>query len=599
MEHAGYLERLSSLGRFGVKPGLANIRELCRRLGDPQSCAKAVHIAGTNGKGAVVAMVDACLRKAGAKVLRYTSPHLVSVNERFTLDGAMVSDAILDDALSETEKAAKGLEITYFEALTAMAFLVARKSAVDWMVLETGLGGRLDATNVCTPEVAAITKIGLDHCDWLGNTVEEIALEKAGIVKRGVPVVLGANREAARDVVSRVAESLDAPFIYAPDAASEDEIPHDFSLAGAFNRENAITALALLKTLGSHGVEWDVRGLADVSWPGRFQRIGRFIVDGAHNPPAMTALEKSLPPGKCVLVAGFCADKAVDETLSMISPRTVAAFAVKTTNPRSLAADVLAAKMVEAGMDAAPCADLNTALAEARDLAASKGEDVPVLVCGSLFLAGEALVALGAWPRTARFDEAETFQTTSKAKSKEEIRSEMRRKRRLLSEGAKAAAAKAACEKLSARLAVREGGIDGETVAVYLASKDEIDISRFIALLLEKGCRVVAPRWNGETYDLARLEGLGGECLRKGPMGILEPRNCDAVSPREVGVWIVPGLAFTADGKRLGYGGGWYDRLLSKAAGDALKLGVAHEFQVLDILPTDEHDVIITDIVYA
>ena len=597
MEHAGYLDRLSSLGRFGVKPGLANIRELCRRLGEPQLCAKAVHVAGTNGKGAVVAMVDACLRKAGAKVLRYTSPHLVSVNERFTSNGEPVSDALLEEALSETERAAEGLEITYFEALTAMAFIVARKSAVDWMVLETGLGGRLDATNVCAPEAAVITKIGLDHCDWLGNTVEEIALEKAGIVKRGVPIVLAKNCDAVRDVVARVAKSLDSPFVYAPDAAREDEIPQGFSLGGAFNRENAVTALALLKILGARGAKWDASGLAEVSWPGRFQRIGRFIVDGAHNPPAMTALEKSLPPGKCVLVAGFCADKAVNETLSIISPRVIAAFAVKTGNPRSLTADALAEKMAEAGIDAKPCADLNAALAAARDLAASKGEDVPVLVCGSLFLAGEALVALGAWSRTARFDAAETFQNASVVKSKEEIRSAMRRKRRLLPDDAKAAAAKSICEKLSAKLASRKDGIEGATVAVYLASKDEIDLSSFIAWLLEKGCRVVAPRWNGKTYTLARLEGLGDECLQAGPMGILEPRIDDAASPREVGVWIVPGLAFTAGGKRLGYGGGWYDRLLSEAADDALKLGVAHDFQVLEDLPTDMRDILLTGVV--
>ena len=417
MERLGYLERLSSLGRFGVRPGLENIRELCRRLGEPQLCAKSVHVAGTNGKGAVVAMVDACLRKAGANVLRYTSPHLVSVNERFSLNGEMVSDALLEEALSETEHAAKGLEITYFEALTAMAFLVARKSAVDWMVLETGLGGRLDATNVCAPEAAAITKIGLDHCDWLGSTVEEIALEKAGIVKRGVPVILGRNGDAVRDVVRRVAESRVAPFVYAPDAVREDEVPEAFSLAGAFNRENALTALAVLKTLGEKGVKWDAGGLAEVSWPGRFQRVGRFIVDGAHNPPAMAALEKSLPAGECVLVAGFCADKAVDETLSIIAPRVVAAFAVKTNNPRSLSAESLAAKMAAAGMEARPCADLKTALALSRDFAVSKGEGTPVLVCGSLFLAGEALVALGAWPGAARFDAAEAFQATQRRKA--------------------------------------------------------------------------------------------------------------------------------------------------------------------------------------
>ena len=404
-ENLSFLDMLARLRRFGVRPGLDGITELCRRLGDPQKRARSVHIAGTNGKGAVAAMVDAALSRAGAATLRYTSPHLVSVNERFSICGKTVQDDLLAECAAETESAAAGLEITFFEAFTAMAFLMAVKAGVDWMVLETGLGGRLDATNIVESDISVITKIGLDHCGVLGNTVAKIAAEKAGIVKAGRPVVLGRNTDEARRVVESAAAARSSRFIYAPDIASESEIPPAFPLAGAFNRENAVTALAALKTLAAGGVAWSIDGFADVVWPGRFQTIGDVIVDGAHNPPAMEALAASLD-GDVVLVAGFCADKAVDEALSAIAPRTVEAFAVKTNSPRSLEAGELAARMRACGMVASPSPCLASAIEEARRRAVAHG-GAKVLVCGSLFLAGEALVLLGAAPGAGRFDPEE------------------------------------------------------------------------------------------------------------------------------------------------------------------------------------------------
>lgn len=418
-----FLEQLAARRRFGMKPGLSTIRAVCRALGDPQESFKAIHVAGTNGKGAVVALLDAALREEGLKVGRYTSPHLVKLNERFFLDGSPVDDLKLDLISSNVEKAVSssgdaGEGMTFFEALTAVAFSLYAESKVDVAVLETGLGGRLDATNICNSALTIITRIGLDHCDWLGETVEKIALEKAGIIKPGVPVVLGENLPEVREIVENRAKELNSPFYYAPDMVLEFDIPGDFSLLGSFNRENALTAMAALKVIRERSLfnisrpENLIAGFSKVVWPGRFQKVGNVIVDGAHNPPAARALVKALselPEKKYVLIAGFCADKDVDETLSILAPFVSKAYAIRTNNPRSLEPEDLAIKMKALGIDA----EVSSTLTEAFHLAnvdSSSSNEPSALVCGSLFLAGEALVTLNAYPWSKpRFDLSESL----------------------------------------------------------------------------------------------------------------------------------------------------------------------------------------------
>jgi len=495
---SGFLQDLAARRRFGIKPGLDTIRALCSALGNPQRRLRSIHIAGTNGKGAVAAILDSCLRTGGFRVGRYTSPHLVRINERFMLDGNPVPDDKLEkyskivqnalahwgqtpqnqglspsDSRGQSPVDVRGQspnlrgqspEVTFFEALTAVAFALYADESPDFVVLETGLGGRLDATNICEPVLSVITRIGLDHCDWLGDTVEKIAAEKAGIIKPGVPVVLGANAPEVVAVVKARAEELGSPFIYAPEIADESEIPKDFSLKGLFNRENAVTALAALSSLGTDpikplgtdpikplGTDPKIRaGFSKVVWPGRFQTVGRFIVDGAHNPPAARALAAALqelvqpqdPMGtvptkgtvpkaimgtvpnaidqQFTLIAGFCADKDVDETLAILAPFVRRAIAVRTNNPRSLSPEELTAKMKYAGMEAEACDSVRLAIERVGSVpmfqAIERAGTVPmfctprpdILICGSLFLAGEALVALGAYPWPAdRFDLSE------------------------------------------------------------------------------------------------------------------------------------------------------------------------------------------------
>jgi dihydrofolate synthase/folylpolyglutamate synthase len=406
-------DALSSSAALGVKPGMERIRAAIAASGalEQESTVFAapvprmIHVAGTNGKGAVCAMLDSALRAAGFRTGRYTSPHLVSLNERFFLDGAPVGDAMLDAALADAGDVSR---LTYFELLTLAAFCLYRRAGAEWLVLETGLGGRLDATNaVEKPELCVITRIGLDHCDWLGGTIGEIAAEKGGIIKAGVPVVLGRMPDAAREVLERIASGRGSPCVYAPDAVAETEIP-ELSLKGGFNRENAVTALAALKVLGIDraAAEW---GLASAVWPGRFQRVERddrvFIVDGAHNPPAMRALADAVKAERFrvdAAVCGFCGDKDVAENLRIL--REVAGCGVATAirNPRSLTAAATAAAMRAAGF-----AEVCEAASVAEALA---GAPRSVLVCGSLFLAGEALEALGAMPHaTGPFCDNERF----------------------------------------------------------------------------------------------------------------------------------------------------------------------------------------------
>jgi len=433
-----FLDRLAARRRFGMRPSLDAIRGVCAALGDPQKNLRAIHVAGTNGKGAVCAMIEACLRSGGLRACRYTSPHLVRINERFFVDGKPVDDATLERAADKVFHADSDTnsQLTFFEALTAVAFIAFSEAKCDYAVLETGLGGRLDATNICVPEICVITKIGLDHCDWLGDTVEKIAAEKAGIIKKGVPIVLGKNDPEVIAVVKTRASEVGAPFFYAPDMADESEIPDGFSLEGAFNCENAVTALAALKVLSqlesSKGLlgqtlcdttqtlndpkqtlsDTILKGLCNVVWPGRFQRVGRFIIDGAHNPPAARALAAALskyaPFAGSVptLVAGFCGDKDVDETLRILAPLVGKGIAVRTNNPRSLAPEELARKMESAGIPAISCDSIHLALEKMGSVPSGSGVDT--LICGSLFLAGEALAELGAFPWQAdRFDAAE------------------------------------------------------------------------------------------------------------------------------------------------------------------------------------------------
>lgn len=429
MDRTSRLERLYARRTFGIKPGLDSIRGLLRELGDPQESFRVLHVAGTDGKGSVCAMLDSALRAAGLRTGLYTSPHLVRLSERFRIGGAEIADDAFFPLLDEVEAAAARLvargapEPTFFETTTALCALWFAREGVKLAVAEVGMGGRLDATNVFLPAVSVVTRVGMDHMQYLGDTIGKIALEKAGIAKPGVPLVLGAMPDEARAAVLARAREVGAPAVSAPDvvevarlrggladqtlsvsSAAADYGRVKMRLAASYQAENAATAVAALEALGRVlGIEWPAKtvaaGLGAAQLPGRFQLLSEdpaTILDGGHNPCAAEALVGALKAAKAArgvrLVCGMCADKDPAGYLQALAPAVGKVWTVPLSNPRGLPPEKLAAFARGAGLrEVRACAALEEGLALARADAREAGR--PVLVAGSLFLAGDVLAS--------------------------------------------------------------------------------------------------------------------------------------------------------------------------------------------------------------
>ena len=398
---------LFSLEQFGIKFGLDNISTLVARLGHPERAFRSVHVAGTNGKGSVTAMVDAALGAAGHRSARYTSPHLVDLTERFAIDGRPVSQDALVAVLADLRRVVDGLleehaltaPPTFFEATTAAAFELFRRAGVTVAVLEVGMGGRLDATNVVLPVATAITSIAFDHQRYLGSTIEEIAFEKAGIIKPGVPVVIGELVPAAAAVIEGIARERGADVIR---ASAKDARGFRIGLAGAHQAGNAGVAVKLLETLDARGVavprEAVARGLEQPGWPGRLDRRrladGRvLLLDAAHNPAGAAALASYLNTesgGPFPLVFAAMRDKDSSGMFAALLPAVSHLILTRATNPRSADPAVLEAQaraLSDVRVSIAP------SLADALEIA---WRDSPrIVVAGSIFLLGDVLKLMG------------------------------------------------------------------------------------------------------------------------------------------------------------------------------------------------------------
>ncbi len=385
MTYAELLARLLPARRFGVVLGLDRMRAILDRLGAPhrRRLGAIVHVGGTNGKGSTVAMIAALAAAAGQRVAAYTSPHLSSLRERIQIAGAPITEPALL-AAAERVQAAGGDELTFFEQITAIAMVAIADAAVDVTVLEVGLGGRLDATNVVDPAVAVVTGVALDHEAILGGTLDAIAREKAGIFKRGRPAIVGVSGEpAAVPVLAALAQAADAE-VTVLDEAAVAKVP-TVALPGAHQRRNAAAAIAAITALGLPVVP---AALATVTHPGRFEIVGDVILDGAHNPHGAAALaatlrERGIAP---VLIVAVSADKDVAAIAAALAPEVRAVIATRYQQERALAPEALAAAFRSAGASVDTAPELAAALAKARAL----GE--PVLVAGSLFVVGEARV---------------------------------------------------------------------------------------------------------------------------------------------------------------------------------------------------------------
>ncbi len=414
------VEYLYSLGNElrGARLGLERIRAVLAALGDPQRDCRFIHVAGTNGKGSTCAMIESALRASGVRTGLFTSPHLVEPTERIRIDGRPVSDEQFAGAFHSVHRAAESLvrgeeldaHPSYFETVTAMAMLLFRDQGVDTVVLETGLGGRLDATNIVSPGLCVITPVDYDHEAWLGSSLEAIAGEKAGIIKPGVPVVISRQWPQAMRILEARAATVGAPvvrmedwrieslqinacasrFLTAAPRAWRVECP----LAGEHQVDNALTAVA---ALDRWGVPEDAvsAGIRETRWPGRLETVAqrpRIILDGAHNPAAIRALaahvQRFYGGRRLWLIFGAMRDKSLAEIADTLAPLASEVILTAPDSPRAAQPESLRALFGH------PSTRVAARLAQALEWLPEVGPQDLVVITGSLFLVGEARALL-------------------------------------------------------------------------------------------------------------------------------------------------------------------------------------------------------------
>ena len=391
-DYAAAMRHLHKLEMFGIKLGLQNITALCRILGNPQDSYRIIHVAGTNGKGSAAAMCSEILKKAGHRVGTYTSPHMQTFRERIQVNGRKITEAETAGIFLGVKKAAdnvKDAQITYFEFTTAMAFLHFKGKKCDFAVIETGLGGRLDATNVVKPLVTVITNVGLEHTQHLGNTKQKIAREKAGIIKPGSVTVTGEKDEKIRAVLRRISNKRKSAFV-----AVKETYKGKLSLPGKHQKRNAAVAVAAIKSLGRFGIRINgkciQKGLESVKWPGRLEVVQKnptVILDSAHNPHAAEALAIYLRElgEEIIMVLGISDDKDAAGIIRILVPLAKKVILTQ-AKYRGKDCRILKKEAVKYNKNVTAEKDVRKAVKKAVGL--SRNETV--LITGSIFVAGEA-----------------------------------------------------------------------------------------------------------------------------------------------------------------------------------------------------------------
>ena len=433
MNYEDSVRSLLALGRELAAPqqasvqkfGLENITILSAELGNPHRAVPCVHIAGTNGKGSTAAMLESILRASGLRTGLYTSPHLERINERIRITGEDISDETFAAVWTRVRASIESLMAagklaahpTYFECLTAMAFLAFAEQRVDFAVYEVGLGGRLDATNIVNPEVAVITPVDFDHENFLGHSIEEIVGEKAGIIKSGACVVSSSERPEARAVIAQRCAALGARLVevdhvwqienvrasdgcYSASAISTElsrRITVEPALPGRFQIRNALAAATASYLLEERGFPVDdgaiARGIARVRWPGRLERLSvqpAVYLDGTHNPAGARELskfwEENFKGRRILLVYGAMRDKAVDEIAGLLFPRADSVILTEPQQPRAISAPLLAEITGHLAVQSTVVREPGEALERALGTA---GPDDAVFATGSLYLVGD------------------------------------------------------------------------------------------------------------------------------------------------------------------------------------------------------------------
>jgi dihydrofolate synthase/folylpolyglutamate synthase len=418
-------EQIPGITYAGAGYSLRHLEELLRRIGNPQLAARSIHIAGTKGKGSVAAMIAQVLSGSGYRTGLYTSPHFHTLRERIAIDGRIISEAQFAAVMTRIKPLIESMkddtsfrQLTYFEALTALAFAYFQKKRVAFQVLEVGLGGRLDATNVVRqPAVCIITPISLDHTQLLGNSVEEIAREKAGIIKRGCWAVISPQPPDAALVISEICREKKAKVVLVGKDVTWRKIGSDLRhqrlaidgrsgnyqvsipLLGDFQLENAATSVAALEIISSDGFDISAaniaQGLAQVRWSGRFQILQQqpvVVIDGAHNVASMKRLVDNIkayfPQKRILLVFGTSCDKDIPRIISELVSLSPQVIVTQASHSRAAPLTTLAAEFTKRGIE--PETRKTVAEAISRALSLASETDV-ICVTGSLFVVGEAL----------------------------------------------------------------------------------------------------------------------------------------------------------------------------------------------------------------
>lgn len=424
---------LYGLQKFGIKLGLDNTARLLNLLKDPHYGFRTIHVAGTNGKGSTSAMIASILQAHGYRVGLFTSPHLISFTERIRINGKEIKEKEVIDltleirSLIQANRLEGRLSPTFFEFVTVMAFLYFLRKGVDWAVIETGMGGRLDATNVIRPVVSVITRIGLDHKEFLGGTLRAIATEKAGIIKENIPVITSFQEDDALEViVNRAAEMGSDTYIYGKDFRSTlrkiniEGIGFDYygrevlknlftPLTGIHQLENASLAIKAVEIALGVGIKRRAirSGLSDVKWPGRLELIKRpnepfdFLIDGAHNPSASEVLRKAIESyfksryERITLILGIMGDKDIEGIMKPLLPLSSFTIFTAPDYKRAAPPEILEEIALKNGFNGVCTASVREAIEKATNVSKTVSGRTLVVITGSFYTIGEALEHLG------------------------------------------------------------------------------------------------------------------------------------------------------------------------------------------------------------
>lgn len=570
--------------------GLGRTRELLHRLGDPQKKLRFVHVAGSNGKGSACAMIASVLQQAGYKTGLYTSPHLMSFCERFQINGQWISEDDLAKVTEIVKDPAEQMEDhpSQFELSTALAMVYFLQEHCDIVVMEVGMGGELDSTNVIdAPEVAVLMNIGLEHTEYLGDTLEKIAYTKGGILKTGCDAVLYPNVPEVEQTIEKICAEREIPLhkVKADDLQIIQQSMYEqtflwkgeeyrIPLSGDHQCKNAVTALETLRVLQDRGWQIDSNdlkeGLRKTSWPARMEVLCEdplFLLDGGHNPQCIESLAKNIrnlfPGQKIAYLLGILGDKDYRLMLEEIKDTAGQAVCVTPNSERALSAEELTAVAEEVLGCPAEAAD---SIEKGLERILSS-DQTPKVAVGSLYMAGEL---------------REIFPSVLKRVLRRQgIAARGELSREMIRDHS---------HKIAEQILASEEYTNAQVIFSYRAIKAEVDLREVHAQAEKDGKTVLYPR----CVDVENMQALlpeSADAYRKGPFGIEEPdpEHSRIFDPAQIDLILCPCTVFDEQGGRIGMGAGYYDRFLRQCE-NASVLAVAHEVQKRKKVPMDPQD---------